>query len=372
MSAPLSILALEPYFGGSHRAFLDGWTAHSGHQWTVLGLPARKWKWRMRTAAIDFARETSVRRDLGASWDLVFCSDMLDLATFLGLAPRPIRALPTVAYFHENQLTYPYRLESERDFSYGVINVTTALAATQSWFNSTFHRASFLLAAEALLRRVPDHHPAAALGAIRSSSRVQPPGMASRPPARARAPGPLRILWAARWEHDKNPETFFEALHILAARGIDFRADVLGEQFREAPPVFQAARAALGDRVDRWGFVSRQAYLEALGEADVFVSTALHEFFGLAAVEAAAAGAFLLLPRRLAYPEVFQAERHPAFFYDGSAGELADRLADLADTLTDERPGPACSMAAGYDWAKRARAMDKALLEVVRGAGEGR
>ena len=36
----MRILALEPYYGGSHQAFLDGWTAHSRHAFTVLGLPA--------------------------------------------------------------------------------------------------------------------------------------------------------------------------------------------------------------------------------------------------------------------------------------------------------------------------------------------
>ena len=45
---PLRILALEPYYGGSHRAFLDGLAARSRHAWTVLSMPARKWKWRIR------------------------------------------------------------------------------------------------------------------------------------------------------------------------------------------------------------------------------------------------------------------------------------------------------------------------------------
>jgi len=48
----VNILALEPFYGGSHRAFLDGWAAHSRHHWTVLGLSPRHWKWRMRHGAI--------------------------------------------------------------------------------------------------------------------------------------------------------------------------------------------------------------------------------------------------------------------------------------------------------------------------------
>ena len=51
----MKILALEPYYGGSHKAFLDGWIESSRHQWDLLTLPANKWKWRMRAAAIEFA-----------------------------------------------------------------------------------------------------------------------------------------------------------------------------------------------------------------------------------------------------------------------------------------------------------------------------
>ena len=58
----MRILALEPYYGGSHRAFLDGWVAHSRHEWTVLELPAYKWKWRMRHAAITLADRVAALR----------------------------------------------------------------------------------------------------------------------------------------------------------------------------------------------------------------------------------------------------------------------------------------------------------------------
>ena len=69
-------------------------------------------------------------------------------------------------------------------------------------------------------------------------------------------------------------------------RGVDFEVIVLGEQFRQSPSVFDEARAWLGDRVRLWGYQpSRGAYESAMCQADVFVSTAEHEFFGLAAVD---------------------------------------------------------------------------------------
>ncbi|MFT5525333.1 MAG: hypothetical protein ACI9HK_003301, partial [Pirellulaceae bacterium] len=76
----MKILALEPYNGGSHRAFLEGWRSHSCHDWTIIGLAPNWWKWRMRHAPITLAAE--VRRELAAGqrWDVIVCSDMLNLA----------------------------------------------------------------------------------------------------------------------------------------------------------------------------------------------------------------------------------------------------------------------------------------------------
>lgn len=134
----MNILALEPYYGGSHRAFLDGWIATSRHTWTPLTLPAHHWKWRMRHAAITFAEQ--VASCPNTHFDAIFCSDMLNLAVFRGLAPQPISKLPTVVYFHENQLTYPDNSRTQRDYHYAFDNFQTLLAADQAWFNSDYHR----------------------------------------------------------------------------------------------------------------------------------------------------------------------------------------------------------------------------------------
>jgi len=330
----MRILALEPYYGGSHKAFLDGWSQASRHPWTILSLPAYKWKWRMRHAAVTFADQVRRRLAQGQRWDLVFCCDMLNLAEFLGLAPKEVRDLPSVTYFHENQLTYPVRVENERDYQFGLTNMTSALAADAVWFNSAFHRDSFLHALETFLNRMPDCQPFDAIGRIGAKSKVFPPGVAGFAPRSARAPGPLRILWAARWEHDKNPEEFFEAIQRLKDRHVPFRINVIGEQFREVPPIFARARQHLADHIDRWGYQpDRHEYEAALLEADVFVSTATHEFFGLSAVEATLAGAYPLVPNRLAYPEVFGLQGDGArreFLYEGGPQGLADRLTDLA------------------------------------------
>ena len=334
----MRILALEPYFGGSHQAFLDGWSAHSRHEWTVLGLRPSKWKWRMRHAALTFADQLRAPVAGGEHWDLIFCSDMLNLAEFIGLAPRPLRDLPTLAYFHENQLTYPVQHESERDLHFGFTNMTTALTATGVWFNSAFNRDSFLEALPVFLKRMPDYQPVDAAERIRAKSAIQPQGIEEFPPRGPRRSGPLHILWAARWEHDKDPETFFAALRRLKSAGTPFRLSVIGQQFARTPPIFAEARREFQAETVRWGYQpTHAAYQAALSEADVFVSTARHEFFGISAVEAIAAGLYPLLPRRLAYPEILTPQviaDTDRFFYQGESAQLTERLATLAGRVT--------------------------------------
>jgi glycosyltransferase involved in cell wall biosynthesis len=368
----MRVLALEPYYGGSHRAFLDGWSSRSGHQWTTLTLPPYKWKWRMRHAAITFAEQVAHEMDDGAEWDVLFCSDMLNLAEFLGLAPACVRRLPAIVYFHENQLTYPVQVEREYDYHFVFTNITTALAATRVWFNSAFHRDEFLAALPGFLNRMPDHVPLGAVERIREKADVRSPGIGDFPPRGARPAGPIRILWAARWEHDKNPGDFFAALRILVRQGVEFRVSVIGEQYREYPAVFDAARDQFKDYISRWGYQeSREEYEAALTEADVFVSTANHEFFGISAVEAIVAGAYPVLPERLAYPEILNCVEDAAlYFYDGSPERLAAKLSELAGRMAagelwcgggDE---PA-SMVDRFRWERVVADLDRALSDTL-------
>lgn len=363
----MRILALNPFHAGSHRAFLDGWTARSRHQFTTLTLPGRRWKWRMRHAAVEFAREAGERGKNSKPWDVLFTTDMLNLAEFRGLTDPDVARLPAVVYFHENQLTYPDREERERDLHFVFTNFTTALAADRVWFNSQYHQNEFLGALDVFLSRMPDAPPKGAVDSIREKCEVQSPGVASfrRFPSDESA-GPLQILWVSRWEHDKDPDTFFTALELLAFAGADFRLNVLGESYRQAPACFEAARTRFADRIDHWGFQeSAKSYHRILSESDVVVSTARHEFFGVAVVEAAAAGCFPIVPRRLAYPEVLG--DRPEYFHDGTPEGLATRLAAMlarrkaqsnkAAGAEDCRPPDVSRFA----WDVRAAEMDDAI-----------
>ncbi|MBU8932799.1 MAG: DUF3524 domain-containing protein [candidate division Zixibacteria bacterium] len=367
----MRILALEPFYDGSHRAFLDGWQSRSRHEWTVLGLPGYKWKWRMRHAAITFAEDVNQRLSNGEQWDVLFCSDMLNLAEFLGLVDPCLKKLPRVTYFHENQLTYPARHQQERDLQFALTNFTTALAATEVWFNSKFHQDSFLTGIRDFLRRMPDYQPVNLIDTIEAKSSVHCPGVDSFDPCGPRKPGPLRILWAARWEYDKSPESFFRAIELLDKRDANFRLSVIGPQFQQVPPVFEEARDLFSDVIDRWGYQQDRAdYEAALMESDVFVSTAEHEFFGISAVEAIAAGAYPLLPNRLAYPELIDCDDPDEFFYDGSPSALAECLTTLAQRAASDndiwqsQPDRARRSVGRFQWDEVTTGLDDAIEKV--------
>lgn len=358
----MRVLALNAYHGGSHRAFVDEWSARSRHRFTLLTLPAYKWKWRMRHAAVTFAGDVQQLVETGRAWDVVFCTDMLNLAEFRGLCPAVVHRLPSVVYFHENQLTYPNPTQTERDLHFAFTNLTTALAADRVWFNSAFHRDDFLSALENLLDQMPDYKPCEAVSAIRFKSDVHPPGIEPFEPRGPRRDGPMRLLWAARWEHDKDPDTFFNALARLQAHGQNFRLSVLGESFDHVPNCFHEARRRFAEHIDRWGYLaSRNDYRAALREADLVVSTALHEFFGIAVLEAVAAGCVPLVPNRLSYPELLGNEN--CFFHDGSAEDLTRQLRALDARLREGRldPNRQQRLAERFHWHRVARTMDDAL-----------
>ncbi len=375
----MRVLVLEPFYGGSHRRFLDRWRQGSRHDLDLLTLSAHHWKWRMRHGAVDFADQARELMGQGARWDVLFCSDMLGLAEFRGLLPS-LPGLPSVAYFHENQLTYPVREERERDMHFAVTNLTTALAADEIWWNSAFHRDDFLGAAERWLARMPKSRLSQAPERIRRKSQVVPQGI-EMPPESALAarraggdPRPLSILWAGRWEFDKNPELFFQVIERLERRGVDFRLNVLGESYRQSPEIFEQVRTRLAHRIDRWGYqASRDEYWQALCASDIFVSTADHEFFGVAAAEAIAAGCFPLLPNRLAYPGLLSAmpeSQRRQHLYD-STEVLEQRLVALAARVAEgqgcwaEDPDIGRKAMAPYAWSVVRHRLDNGLERVA-------
>jgi glycosyltransferase involved in cell wall biosynthesis len=272
-------------------------------------LPAKKWHWRARASALTISQ--AIPRD--HQFTILFTSSVLSLAELLGLRPD-LAQLKKVVYFHENQLCYPVKNVKERDFQFGFNQITSCLAADQVLFNSQYNLSSFLTHIPRFLAMQPDHRPnsAAICDQIKMVSQVCyfPLQLPTRSPTTL-VKGDLRlhIVWPHRWEHDKDPDTFCRVLIKLHEDNHDFVLSILGEVFSEVPDIFQEVKVKLKDKIKVFGFVpSKEEYYDLLSTADVVVSTALHEFYGVSMLEAVWLGCYPLVPSRLVYPEIYPVE----------------------------------------------------------------
>lgn len=363
----MQIVLLEPYSVGSHAAWAAGYSAHSRHEVIRLELPGRFWKWRMHGGAVTLAREFRARR---LRPTLLLATDMLDLTIFRALTGPETATTPAALYFHENQLTYPPPPGTKRDLHYGFINYASALAAQALLFNSHFHLEEFFDELPRLLKHFPDYNELETIDQLRERAEVLEPGVdlsrfdAYRPAERQEKP--LTILWNHRWEYDKNPEEFFAALKRLADDGLPFQVIVAGESFRQKPEEFLEARVWLGDRLRHFGYAEAfPEYARLLWEADVQVSTARHEFFGLATIEAMYCDCLPFLPDRLAYPEYIPPEARETVLYRDFEG-LVERLRWAIANLDAVRSFSLRHVAAGFAWERMAPRYDEVLARVAQ------
>jgi glycosyltransferase involved in cell wall biosynthesis len=366
----MEILWLDPFHGGSHAAVAAGYAARSAHHVRMLTLSqAGGWRWRMRGGAVTMAR---MARASALQPDLIVTSDMLDLAVFRALTADRFAGVPIAAYFHENQLTYPLPPGRKRDLSWAWINYTSALVADHVLFNSAFHMRSMLGALPELLGRYHDYQELQTIDQIAAKSRVLPPGIdlsdLKLQPSPVR-PQPSRVpilLWNARWEYDKQPAFFFAALEQLAAQGIDFRLIIAGEHIDPQAPDFATARARWATQIIHWGYTpSRAAYCALLQQADIVVSTALQEFFGISIVEALAGNCVPVLPARLNYPDLLPPELHAVCLYWNDV-DLAEHLAQTIARLPELRRIDWPALAQPYDWSHQAPAYDTLFSTLSR------
>lgn len=305
----MNITLIEPFYSGSHKQWADGLKKHSKHQVELLTLPGRHWKWRMHGGAVALASQFN---QLEERPDLILTTSMLDTATFLALTRRQSAGIPVAVYFHENQLTYPWSsadqdVAKKQDRHYTFINYTSALSADHVFFNSQYHQASFLQALPGYLKAFPDRKGLSTIDDIRRKSSVLPLGLDLSSFDFYKTANNNKvpiIVWNHRWEFDKAPEAFFKVLTELDAEGVDFKLVVLGEQFKNSPPIFDKARKELAHRIIHMGYAaSFEEYARWLWRSNIAFTTSRQDFFGGSVVEAIYCNCIPLLPYRLAYPE---------------------------------------------------------------------
>lgn len=316
------LLIIEPFSGGSHKQLIDTLVSYLHRTEphctiTLHSMPPKKWHWSMRVSGAVMAqriREISVEE---ANRMTIFSTSMLNWAELLALRPDLVPC-KKIMYMHENQLVYPVKKTSDTDFQLGWIQIVSSTVCDILLFNSKHNKDSFLGSITSFLNKIPlssPYRPHYLKDKILSKTMEIlhfPVDLSFKNDPEFSTPStegentPLRILWPHRWEHDKNPAEFLQAIGELQRLGHHFELVLLGQGFSEIPEEFQTLLSSFSSQIYHSGFIEcRKAYLRMVGSCDIVVSTANHEFFGVAMVEAVATGCFPIAPNRLSYPEIF-------------------------------------------------------------------
>ncbi len=357
----MHISLIEPYYGGSHRAWADGYAASSTHRVSLVTHPARFWKWRMHGAFLTLADQLAIDVERNGLPDVILASSMMDVAAFAGAVRRIVPGVPIAVYFHESQFTYPLSPADRVDFTYQMKNWSSAAVADLVIFNSRYHRDVFHDEALGFLNAFPEDKHVHKVEDVIDASIVLPVGVELSAFAvdRPVVEDPPLIVWNQRWEHDKGPAELMEIVQGLIGSNVDFMMAMCGEVFVSVPPQFAEITDLLGDRLIHEGWATQVRYAELLLGASVVLSTAEQEFFGIGVVEAIAAGAHPVLPDRLVYPERIEAlGADPATTLYATVDNAVDLIVQALDAPVDDSLRAATAM---YDWSTVAPRYDSAL-----------
>ena len=319
---------LSAYHTASHASWAN-WLMESQPQikWQFFELPGSKFPWRIRSNPLSWLNELP-----GSSPDLILATSMVDLATLKGLHPR-LAEVPSWYYFHENQFAYPESKKLSKSVEHQMVQLYGALAADRLFFNSQFNRNSFLSGVKKLLRNKTEVDQPEISRRLKQKCELLPIPVEPISSTQTKQPG--LILWNHRWEYDKVPEVFGEALLMLAKRGVPFKLALLGDRSEKSYQSLLKIREQLPENIVADEHADRSTYKKILAKAEIVVSTAIHEFQGLAMLEAAGAGARPLVPDALCYPEQYGKEYR---YRPGSPDSLASKLEKW---LTAGLPEPA-------------------------------
>jgi hypothetical protein len=309
----LDILALEPFYGGVRRAMMEAITRCSRHRWTVLKLPARRIERRLTAASYWFAEQLT-RHGMGKI-DLLFTSEAINLADLYRLLPQMMKR-PSVVYFHSDQLPSP---QARNMLPTDLVNLNTAAAATEIWFNSLFHLRSFLSRAGALVQRYPELATRNPMPELTAKAQILYPPLDQ---------GALRQLSGQSIDRvrrsivtdtvDADMKLLSGAFGVLGRRGETFQLYAIGGG-ADMPSDIQCTMLSPMDDV---------GIAKAMMGSSVYLSTRVDAPADHWAVRALLAGCWPLFPQSGVYRELIPEILRSSCLYDGPPDILASRLQD--------------------------------------------
>ena len=321
-----SIWLLSAYRSDSHACWAD-WLvdAFKEFRWFKLELPGRHFRWRIRGNPLSWLHQLPEETP-----DFILVTSMVDLSTLKGLHPR-LANIPCIYYFHENQFAYPVSKHQVDSIEPMMVQLYGALAADKLLFNSAYNRDSFLQGVAKLLVKFPDEIPDSVVDTLRNKSDVLP--VVISPIEASEAKNKELILRNHRWEYDKAPQVFTDAILQLNKIRPNFELALLGHRSTIKPDALLEIEQKLGDKIIINEKVSKHDYRNYLSRSAIIVSTAIHEFQGLSVLEAISAGAVPLVPDDLCYREQYGKE------YRYQAGD-SKALAEKLSSYLEDRPKP--------------------------------
>lgn len=312
-----SVYIIDPYYSDSHRFWAETIAANLEATVRIFQKSPVHWKWRMEGAAIEIAKNIN---SIDHTPDAFLVTDFLNLGLFKSLLQPRFTKCRFVLYMHENQLTYPVsekdsdRIEN-RDKHYGFMNYTSCIVADHIAFNSNYHKNSFINGLNKLSSQLPDKLD---VSSIKEKSSIIFSIIDTQLFHKPRIQNEENkvILWNHRWEYDKRPDVFFDALIDLKNKGINFRLILLGKMNDVVLKQYSEQLITLKPHIIHLGFAStKDDYYRLISLSDIIVSTAIHDFFGISVLEGIYAGCRPVLPKDLAYPELVPDKIHNRIFY---------------------------------------------------------
>ncbi|MGA3067546.1 MAG: DUF3524 domain-containing protein [Tepidisphaeraceae bacterium] len=351
-SDQLDILALEPFYGGARKIMLETLIHHSRHRWTLLKLPPRRMERRLTAAANWFAEQLS--RHWVGRVDLLFTSEALNLADLVRLLPE-VAQKPSVVYFHDNQLPDPppVRINAK-----DVVNMATAQAATELWFNTSYHLDNFARRASALISRHPELSTRDPMPEILQKTRLMPP------PIDLSVSGdisPFKQLQRRKQlifveTRDTDMRLLNDGLHLLRDRGENFDLVTVG-------PVKELSSDFARTPLPEW---DDYAHTAAMFQTDVFLSARRAAAVDHYAVRAVMARCWPVVPADGFYPEIIPENLQERCLYDGTPDGLANCIQDAWYLQMPEAANESLlASLKRYDAIANCRAMDDRLSEVA-------